>query len=181
MGEVVNSSEKLIELVNDIKRSDPDAFKQLYYSYYNKLYSYLCYRTSSAYVSKDLIQDVFTRVWTNRESLDPAQSISAYLYRIAANLVVDHFRKMAVEKKHFSDKMPEDIDSKESDQYEIRDLVTKLLDGLPEDERTVFIMNRYEGYKQREIAEVLDVSVKTVENRIGKVLSYLRENAKKKM
>ncbi|MFC1493442.1 RNA polymerase sigma factor [candidate division KSB1 bacterium] len=98
MGEVVISADRLAEIVKKVKRSDPDAFKQLYYSFYNQLYRYLCYRTSSAYVSKDLIQDVFTRIWTNRESLDPDQSISSYLYRVAANLVVDHFRKMAVEK-----------------------------------------------------------------------------------
>ncbi len=177
----MDKPENLSEVVEAVKRSEPEAFKKLYYFFYDQLYRYLCYRTSSAFVSKDLIQDVFMRVWNNREGLDPTQSISSYLYRVAANLVVDHFRKTAVEKKHFSEKVPENVASKESDRFELRDTVNKLLDGLPEDERMVFIMNRFEGYKQREIAEILDVSVKTVENRIGKVLTYLRENAKKKM
>ena len=81
------------QLVRNIFDNDEYAFKQLYFKYYELLYKFVWHRIHADDDAKDLLQTLFIRLWNNREKLDPNQSIKAYLYRIAANLLTDYFRQ----------------------------------------------------------------------------------------
>ncbi|GAG16503.1 unnamed protein product, partial [marine sediment metagenome] len=65
------------------------------------------------------------------------------------------------------------------EEFETKDYLQKILDEFPEEYRLIFILNRYEGYKQYEIADMLGISLKTVESRMSKVFSALREHYNK--
>jgi RNA polymerase sigma-70 factor, ECF subfamily len=162
------------DLVGAIRDSDAKAFKSLYYRYHDPLFRYVWYRTHSPESAKDTLQEIFTRLWQNRRSLDPEKSIKAYLYRIAHNLLVDNFRKEGREKSFRTGSRPQVPGTTEGD-ADMRMDVQSAIDSLPDDLRIAFMLNRYQALKYAEIAEVCGVSVKTVESRIGRALDLLRK------
>jgi len=163
-----------MQLVESIKSSQVEAFKTLYYRYYNDLYRFFWLRTNSKDKAKDLSQDVFTRIWENRQKLDGKKSIKAYLYRIANNLVIDSFRKKSSQEIHFAEGFSaNDISTEES--LETDTAIKLAINNLPEKIHIVFILSRYHGLKYAEIAQTLNISIKTVESRIGQALHLLRE------
>jgi RNA polymerase sigma-70 factor, ECF subfamily len=163
------------ELVRRLRDSDADAFQTLYFRYYDSLFRYAWYRTSSAESVKDILQDAFTRLWRSRMTLDPDKSVKAYLYRIVHHLVIDLYRKSDRESVFHRD--PDSSrplrDNSEGD-ADLRMDVRSAIDSLPDDLSETFLLNRHQGLKYSEIAEVLGVSVKTVESRISRALEHLR-------
>ena len=170
----MNSSLSDKEIVQAIRSSDTDAFQKLYYRYYEPLYRFIWIKTNSAELSKDFIQEVFTRVWKNRYNLNQNKSIKAYLYRIANNLMIDHFRKKGHEKKYLSDLKHRDA-SAYHDPVEMKLMIDHAVHELPEKVRQIFIFSRYQGLSYQEIAEVCQISIKTVEGRMSRALNLLRE------
>jgi len=162
------------ELTEAIKASDHTAFKALYYRYFEALFRFLYRQTNDEELSKDLLQEVFSRVWKSREHLDPQQPIKSYLYRIGHNLVIDHRRKL-----HPVDSLdahPEIEPSYAADEsFDLHDKIQAAINQLPEPVRLVFTMNRFDEIKYAEIAAALNISVKTVEARMSKALTILRE------
>jgi RNA polymerase sigma-70 factor (ECF subfamily) len=162
------------ELTAAIKAADHAAFKALYYRYFEALFRFLYRQTNNEELAKDLLQEVFSRIWKSRENLDPQQPIKPYLYRIGHNLVIDYRRK-----HHPFDSLeahPEIDPSYAADEsFELHDKIQAAIDHLPEPVRLVFTMNRFDGIKYAEIAATLNISVKTVEARMSKALTILRE------
>lgn len=163
------------ELTEAIKASDADAFKVLYLRYQKALYGFLWRRTRDPQTSQDLLQETFIRVWKYRLNLDPNRSIKAYLYRIAANLATDHSHKKSSRMAVFTDNPPGETASFQQDDIELREEILAAIELLPEPLKQVLTLNRFDGLKYREIAEALNISVKTVESRMSKALKNLRE------
>lgn len=166
------------QLVNAIRASEEDAFKNLYYRYYESLFRFLCRRTRNYEISKDLMQELFIRVWRNREKLDASQSLKAYLYRIASNLAIDHLRKKEAEQAHFVDNPTSEPTASPSETFDLRDNIGQAIRKLPEPLQTVFHLSRDEGLTYSEIAATVQVSIKTVESRMSQALKILREKLK---
>lgn len=163
------------ELARAVSNSDGEAFQALYYRYYEKLYYFIWYRMRSTEAARDITQELFSRVWHHRASLDPAKSIKAYLYRIANNLVINQFQKQTIEKKYLNTLEPDRFVATPSENFDLKDKIGRAIDGLPEKPRTVFMLHRFEGFTYAEIAQSLEVSVKTVEKRMSHALKLLRE------
>ncbi len=166
------------ELAQALRASDHGAFKALYYRYFEALYRFLWRYTRTEQVAKDLVQEVFTRVWQNRDKLDPGQSVKAYLFRIGYNLAVDHLRK----KTHQPDALEADPAHEPSyldePQFDLREKLQAAIESLPEPLRVVFTMSRFEESTYAEIAEALEISIKTVESRMSRALKELRDQLK---
>lgn len=165
-------------LVCRIKKSDSEAFKDLCKIYYEALYRFLWRRTFDKDISFDLVQELFINVWKNREHLDENRPVKAYLYKAAANLSINHLKSMhsrrTVSLGELEDHTgPASNNETESDMY-----VENILSRLPEKQRTVFELNKFEGLKYSEIAEILQVSVKTIEARMSNALRSLRKMIK---
>lgn len=162
-------------LVEAIKTSDHLAFKTLYYRYFEALYRFLWRQTTNEELAKDLLQELFSRVWRSREHLDPQQPIKSYLYRIGHNLVIDH-RRQHTHPVDSLDAHPEIEPSYAADEpFDLQDKIQAAIRALPEPIRVVFAMNRFDGVKYADIAKILNISVKTVEARMSKALVMLRE------
>jgi RNA polymerase sigma-70 factor (ECF subfamily) len=164
------------ELTVAIINSDLHAFRVLHKRYFEALFRFVCRRTSEE-TARDLIQDLFLRVWEMREKLDPHKPIKPFLYRLATNISIDHFRKSRKEQNRVPLSFDNDIPIVAEDNDLILTIRTAI-EELPEPLRLTFELNRFEGIKYREIAEMLDVSVKTVESRMAKALKILNEKLK---
>jgi RNA polymerase sigma-70 factor (ECF subfamily) len=163
------------ELAQAIKAADHTAFKVLYYRYFKALFHFLWRQTNNEELSKDLLQEVFSRVWKSRAHLDPRQSLKAYLYRIGHNLVIDHRRQSARQPEYLADNPGHEPADIVEENFELVENIQAAIQNLPEPVRLVFTMNRFDGAKYAEIAAALNISVKTVEARMSKALAILRE------
>ena len=130
------------------------------------------------------MQDVFYNVWKNRESIRITQSWKSYLYRSVYNNSMMYLRKVrreiSLEEGLFPEKAGGSPDPlQELEFQEVSAMVSDTIGRLPERTREIFLLNRQEGLKYREIAERLSISVKTVEANMGKALSALRNSMEK--
>ena len=163
------------ELVKKIKNSETAAFKILYENYYEELYRFTWRRTRDQENSLDIIQDVFSRIWQNRSSLDESQSIKSFLYRSVVNQSIDLLRKKSVRQHTPLELVVEPETDDDSEQIENRQALNLALEKLSDKQREVFTMRHIEGLKNKEIAEILGVTVKAVEKRMTIALKQLRE------
>ena len=167
-------------LIADIKAGKKAAYKSVYLKYYERLCIYVLNYTQDRNLAEDIVQDTFLSLWTKRSTLRVDGSLNGYLYRLTYNKLVDVFRK---NKKHdneletlrnetLGDLMEdyEDVYTKKLAQVE------KAIDTLPPRCKEVFLLNKMDGMRYKEIADHLGISLKTVENQIGKALASIRKH-----
>lgn len=149
---------------------------------FRQYYSFLCrsvYRIiPDTQITEDLAQDVFYELWKKRDSLNITTSLSAYLKRAALNKSLNYIRDQKIDFRNAPEK--ENLESKavsiihEIAADDLQDKIDAAIDSLPERCRLVFVLSRFEEMTYREIADQLDISIKTVENQISKALKNLR-------
>jgi RNA polymerase sigma-70 factor (ECF subfamily) len=167
-----------------IRRGEIGSFEALFHTYYRGLFGYARNLIRSEEVAEEVVQDVFYNVWKNRESLRITRSWQSYLYRSVYNNSMMYLRKTrreyAMEEGNFPEPEGTSPDPSQEIQFrEMSDLVSLTIEEMPERTREIFLLNRQEGMKYREIAERLSISVKTVEANMGKALRTLRESLEK--
>lgn len=153
-------------------------FEQLYKKHQPALVSYARYLIGDAKEAEQLVNDVFLAVWKKRDTLTLDDTIRPYLYTGTKNKCFNYSKK---KKQPFTLDRPEEkagdyhadsnIRAKES-----ADLLEQILNSLPPKCRQIFIMSRMDGLKNREIATLLEVSIKTVENQMTKALKIFKKN-----
>ena len=174
---MTRKEEKL--LLNALGNSDKRAFAVLYNLYAGKCFHFVNSLIKDSEVSKDITHDIFVKVWLKRELISKVDSFSAYLFRMVRNAVMDRLesevirRRFVVESLMISDEFCSYVDEKITlDELQI--LVFNTVNKMPEQRRRVFIMSRYRGIPNVKIAEMLGLSIRTVENHITNALSDIR-------
>ena len=167
-----NLSDK--QLAGKIKNSNRQAFEIFYFRYYKLLFHYTVTRVQNPDIAREINQDIFKRLWQNRKNINAKKSIKDYIFRIANNLVIDHYRKKQIQNTYFdrSEELPE---TQSDEDLEFKAQFNMAMDKLPEDCRTVFTLHYIKRYTFLEIAEMCFVSKKTVEKRIKKAIDILRK------
>lgn len=165
------------QLAEQIQSSNQQAFEKLFSKYYHDLYRFILFRTRSVEQSKDVVQETFARLWQNRLSIKSDFSIRAYLYKVANNLVLDFIRKQAT----ITNSLPELTEhfNIKSENHDLRLDILAAIENLPDDLRLTFILHRFDGLKYREIAQICEISEKTVEYRMSKTLKILQKQLSK--
>jgi RNA polymerase sigma-70 factor (ECF subfamily) len=162
------------QLTSLISGGDQSAFRELFFRHYDALYRFLYRRIRDEETIKDMLQDVFAKLWQNRSNLEPGQSIKAYLFRSTNNILIDHFRKKSSSEMSLDDSTWLEPVTQPDDSFALEDTIRDAIQQLPSEIRRVFMMNRYDDLKYADIAEMLGISVKTVESRMTKALKSLR-------
>ena len=157
-----------------LRASDHAAFKTLFYRYYEPLYRFVARRLPAGEAAQDVVQDIFARLWQNRTGINPDQPLKAYLFRIANNILIDQYRKREVRQAYVARHDSTTPTVAPVEHFDLEEHVTEAIEALPEALRQTFILSRFEALTYREIAVLLDVSVKTVESRMSKALKQLR-------
>ena len=168
--------EKEDAIVLAISMGDEKAFESFYFQHARDLYQFLWRKCGDGQLAEDFVQECFARIWRTRSSLDPFQSARAYLYKTARNILIDHFRKHGSEKQFVE--VEESMASFESHEQGViqRGEIKEALKGLTEMQYSVFSMSRFDGLSYKEMAEVLGLSIKTIEGHMSRALAYLRAN-----
>jgi len=167
-------------IVKRLRESDVEAFGLLFKRYQPVLFRHVAYLLRDSDAAHDIVQETFVRVWERRATLKPGLSIVAYLYTISTNLVRDKQRHEGTRAKS-RELIPPPIPPPDQDPLEtaqhalLSDHVRRVVsEDLPERCRMVFELSRIEGLNNREIAEKLQISEKTVENQLTKGLRILQ-------
>lgn len=158
------------------KASFEEAFKQYYIPLFKVVYPIL----KNEALAEDLVQEVFIKLWNKRSALYVTGSVKSYLYKVAINAALDEYNKVKKLKFTTEDKIEirnEFVNSTEQfiDQKEIEQQIAAALDKLPPACKTIFILSREKELTYQQIADSLEISVKTVENQMGKALRIMRE------
>lgn len=171
------------EIVRRIRKGDSKVFETLFRSSYIPLVSYAKKILKDHDSSEEIVQDLFFRIWQNRENLRIESSLNGYLFRAVHNKCLHSIAHNRVAEKYARDNtMAEGYLETPSDTLNFNELqgrVAAILDRLPERCGRIFCMNRFEGLKYREIADRLSLSVKTVEANMGKALKEFRKELEK--
>jgi RNA polymerase sigma-70 factor (ECF subfamily) len=169
------------QAIQKIRQGDMQSFEMLFRKYYEELCSWAYTYMRDADSSEEIVQDLFYHLWRDRTKLGITVSVKSYLYKAVSNnckmILKKQTRRSAIEAE-IASRQPA-VQEKPSDVLEtseIREVVNKTLNELPERPATIFRMSRYEGLKYREIAEKLSISIKTVEANMGKALEMFRKN-----
>ena len=171
----MDSSVSLEELCRRLKASDRTAFEQLFRRLREGLLRYVRAIIDDDTVAHDLVQDVFVYLWGLRESLDPSRSVKAYLYSMARNRAYrfmrderTHAEKHALLKQQASAQAP-GADNPDA-RYDAEALTQRLrgwIGELPERQREALLLSRYHALSHREVASVMGVSPRTVNNHLS--------------
>lgn len=174
-----DDSEASSEIYEAIKHGNEKAFKKFFDSHYDALFVFLRSRNIKRETAEDLIQKAFLYIWEHRERIKPNLSLKAYLYRIAYTRMLNHLEQT---KDHLE--IDDQIDGKTKtphDAVEYNDLHSAFMEAvtnMPERRRAVFESCFIEDLTYKETAELLSISVKTVENHMALAFKDLREELK---
>lgn len=158
---------------------DADVFKALFHAHCQSLVYFAYSFVKDKHIAEDIVQEVFVNVWTNRNRLDFTENMKTYLYTAVRNLSLKHLRHSDVKRRGTEQiqirlsgvATPDEI----LDYKEIETAVEQTIRELPEKCRQIFSMNRFDGLTYAEIAEIQNISVKTVETQMSRALRFLRK------
>jgi RNA polymerase sigma-70 factor (ECF subfamily) len=167
------------DIIGRIRKGDIRQFESLFRSSYVSLVKYSKKLIKDQDTAEEIVQDLFFRLWQDREIINIESSLNGYLFRAVHNRCLHYFEHLKVVERHAQEMTSETFDTPEDPadvlQYkELQAKVARILERLPERCGKIFMMNRFEGFKYSEIAEKLSVSVKTVEANMGKALKEFR-------
>lgn len=171
-------------LVLRLKEGDNQAFEKLFHRYHKKVFYFALRYNNSREDAEGVVQDVFIKIWNERKSLKEDLSFNSYVFTITKNHLFNINRKKLNEKAyreyfvhHFTR-----IDNRPEEDIIYSDLKKKIddvIEDLPTQRRKIFIMSRREGMSNKEIAEELGLSVRTVEVHISLALKTIKKISNK--
>jgi RNA polymerase sigma-70 factor, ECF subfamily len=171
------------QLITTLKAGDLTAFEMLFRTYYQPLCNYAYTFVQDRDEAEEIVQSTFLNIWEKRESLSIHTGVKPYLYAMVRNACLNLIKHEKIKQQHAAMEMAVAERSVESVARTVMasELETKIyqaMDHLPEQCRLIFKLSRFEELKYAEIAQQLDISVKTVENQMGKALRIMREQLK---
>jgi RNA polymerase sigma-70 factor (ECF subfamily) len=182
---MIYESEEIVQnWVALLKTGDAKAFDQLFGHYSKRLYYFALGYLKSKEQAEEVVQDVFYKIWLNRESLKPELSFKAYIFKIAYRRITELFQKIAQEQAYRHEIISTSFDfdnnlDERSDYHSLLELVDRIVSELPPRQKDIFIKRKREGLPVKEIADLLDIAPKTVENHLNEALRTIKSGLSK--
>lgn len=165
--------------IKSLRKSDKKSFELIFYELHDDVYRFLVYMVKDIDVAEDLLQDVFLKLWDNRQTIKEEHSFKSFVITIANRLALNYLRHQNVVKKFYNDSTFNNISNQSPDfimeEKELEKYFNTALNKMNFNTRTIFLLSRIENKKYTEIAEQLNISIKTVESHISKALLVIRE------
>lgn len=171
------------ELINAIKEGNTQAFEVLYKQYWQVLFHHCYLMLKDKDETQDIVQEVFTSLWKNKDTIEFSGSLSGYLYRATRNKVLNKIKKDSVIAKYMNEKyldkevmrfIPDNI----LIEKELSRQIERCIEALPNRTREIFLLSREKGLSHKEIAEMLGLSTPTVKKQISNALAAIRAHVK---
>ncbi len=170
------------EVIEQFRNGSEAAFEQVFRAYYKALASYARTILKDLDDAEDMVQQVFISLWEKRAAIEVHTSLKSFLYRAVHNACLNRLKQRAVRSNYARETVQLHQENLATDdklqQKELQVKIEAALDTLPEQCAKIFKMSRFERLKYQEIADELGLSVKTVENQMGKALKLMREQLK---
>lgn len=181
----------MLNLLNEVseltalKNGSERAFEAIYKRYAGKLYNFVMTLShGDRYMAEEIAQSTFVKLWEVREQIHPEKPILFYLSSIAKNTLINKYQRKTVEflyqdfllkEQSFQDTVTE----KEIDRKWLEDYVNELIEQLPPARKKIFILSRKEDKSTRQIAEMMQISVSTVETQLSLATKFMRKQFEK--
>lgn len=168
-------------LIEKVRKGDRDAFKAIYGQYQTQLLAYVLGIIKSRPMADDIVQEAFIKVWLKRGELDPDLNFSGYLFKVAKNLVLNQFTKIARDERLKQEVLKNCKKASNPTQNaitfkEYQQIADKIIEKFPPQQRLIYKLSRHEGKNNKEIAAELHLNVKTVQNHLGLALNALKKD-----
>ena len=176
------SHEEDLSLFDRIKQNDRGAFEVLFRRYYQELYRFAYNYLRDQAPSEEMAQEVFLYMWEKRNQIEIKTTLKTYMYSAVKNKCLNYIkyevpRKNELEESHLALMVTEQPD-REEDSARMKSYIEAAINELPTKCRQIFVLSRNAGLTYEEIAEDLEISIKTVENQMSIALKKLRESLK---
>jgi RNA polymerase sigma-70 factor (ECF subfamily) len=175
------------ELIKSLRQGKEQAFRSVFMTWFESLEVFAKAYVEDQEVARDMVQEVFANLWSKRSSLPEKTNLKAWLYQATRNNCLNYLKRLKVQAKYekraldnyhdlllnFEALVHLNFDT--ISYHELLEALNNAINRLPERCREVFELSRYDGMKNREIAEKLGISVKAVEGHISKALKQLKD------
>lgn len=167
-----------VGIKNGSKQSYSAFFRACYKHYVRFAYRYVKSKDQAC----DLVQDAYIKLWSNREQLEPSKSLRSYMFTIVRNLCLNHIRDHQKRFESLEDKdqslnalIIHQEKNNVSQTEQTVQIIKKLIEQLPDRQREAFELSRFDGLRHDEIAEVMNISARTVNNHIVSACNFLKD------
>jgi RNA polymerase sigma-70 factor (ECF subfamily) len=164
------------ELMLEVRDGTGETLGVLFDRYHKPLYNFYSKLTGDRTLSEDLVQEVFLRILKYRQSYQPGTPFRAWIYQIARNARVDHYRKTPKHITFEPEMAPAVMPKDEAQKSQEAELLHRALMQMPEEKREILILSRFQELKYDEIARLLGCELGTVKTRIHRAIQELRQN-----
>ena len=177
----VLTSSNTEEIIRRLKKDDKSAVDELFSYYYPRLYHFSKSILKIENDIDDILQEIFVKIWLNRQKIGNVETFNSYIFTITKNEVLNLIRSN-LRDRSFKDELylrsvAEEYHTQNPLEYhEIKTGIEKVVGGLPEKRKQVFILSRTEGLSNKEIAQQLNISEKTVEDHITHAIKYIKSS-----
>lgn len=169
-----------VKELTELKQGCSKAFERIYMRYSGKLYNFiLTVSNGDEYLAEEMVQSAFVKLWEVKNQIDPVKSIHAYLSAIARNMLYNSYQRRTVEyvyqefilkeRSYANEDVENEINRKSLDEF-----LDKLIETLPPSRKQIFILRRKKEFSTREIAELMGISISTVETQLSIATKYMR-------
>lgn len=168
----------------NLKQGHIASFEYLYNAWSGKLYNFVMrISRGDVYLTEEIVQSVFIKVWENRLSIDEHGSFGSYICTIAKNQLVNIYQHRMLEyiykEKIKTSEPAENTTEREVDYHLLEEYIDSLIEQLPSARREIFVLSRRSMLTNKEIAAKLNLSENTVESQLSKAISFMRDKMDK--
>jgi len=168
-------------IFNRMVNGDKEAFRFFFEKYYTDLCNLMNFYLHDPAISEEIVQDIFVWFWENKGKIQIGSSVKSYLFKASKNKSLNYLRNERV-KINIRDKLAkvtennfDELPETNMDANQLREIISQSVNSLPPKCREIFNLAKEDDLSYKEIAGKLNISVKTVENQMGKALKLLRE------
>jgi len=171
------------DIIRRLKKDDKSAVDELFSYYYPRLYHFSKSILKIETDIDDILQEVFVKIWLNRQKISNAVTFNAYIFTITKNEVLNLIRSKlkdhTFKEELYLRSVAEEYQTQNHLEYnEIKIAIDRLVEDLPEKRKQVFILSRTEGLSNKEIALQLNISEKTIEDHITHAIKHIKSSLK---